>query len=138
MHHVHTTLPTCDKLEPATTSTEAAYLQRSRAGFDSPLGSPWGWTLRPCLLKDGRGQPPACLHICCTLRHPAGAGPLLAVCPQWAAPRFSESLSNFGQESCACDKRTRFMQKKSSQVINTGCAGQHQTFGKSFQHSHEA
>ena len=61
-----------------------------------PPGIPWGLSPSPLSAqsRQGAAQPPAFLHICSTLRHAAGAGPLLAICPQWAAPRYSEALSN--------------------------------------------
>ena len=61
--------------------------------FNSPLRSLGGFPFCYCLLKDGTF---AHLLYCSTLSHAAGAGPLLAMCPPWAALRFSEALSNLG------------------------------------------
>ena len=47
----------------------------------------------PAKRRQGTAPPLAIWHICSIFRHAAGAGTRLAMCPQWAAPRFLEALS---------------------------------------------
>ena len=75
-----------------------SYGERCALGMHQGSTAPWNPSgaelLAPACSNTAGGQPPAFLHICTSLRHAVGAGPLLAVCPQWAAPRFSEAPSN--------------------------------------------
>ena len=71
-------------------------------GFGSPLRSPGAEPCAPCRLEHGRGLHPrrSCRSV--VLKRPAaGAGPLLAVCPQWSAPGFSKAMSNIAWHKMA-------------------------------------
>ena len=60
-----------------------------------------------------------------TLRHAAGADPLLAVCPQWAFPRCSEALSNPECGAAQCQSPPLNLQRQTDQFLGASLQASH-------------